>query len=185
MKGKGNLPESRTGHPDWLRNVHAAKTGRHCYPCPAGWNIFWKLLTSYFPSMLYITLDELTCGLRLPDHEELPQWKSLSRVWLFATPWTIQSMEFSRLEYWSGWPFPSPRESSQLRDLTQVSHIACGFFTSWATREAHLKTWAKGIHITQRSQTGAGTYFLEGTHLLSQGIMNPRIIIISVKLFSS
>ena len=29
-------------------------------------------------------------------------WKSLSRVWLFATPWTIQSIEFSRPEYWSG-----------------------------------------------------------------------------------
>ena len=28
--------------------------------------------------------------------------KSLSRVWLSATPWTIQSMEFSRPEYWSG-----------------------------------------------------------------------------------
>ena len=25
-------------------------------------------------------------------------WKLLSRVQLFATPWTIQSMEFSRLE---------------------------------------------------------------------------------------
>ena len=25
-----------------------------------------------------------------------------------ATPWTIQSMEFSRSEYWSGLPFPSP-----------------------------------------------------------------------------
>ena len=24
------------------------------------------------------------------------------------TLWTIQSMEFSRPEYWSGWPFPSP-----------------------------------------------------------------------------
>ena len=30
------------------------------------------------------------------------EWKSLSRVWLFATAWTIQSMEFSRPEYWSG-----------------------------------------------------------------------------------
>ena len=30
------------------------------------------------------------------------KWKSLSRVQLFATPWTIQSMEFSRPEYWSG-----------------------------------------------------------------------------------
>ena len=24
------------------------------------------------------------------------------------TPWTIQSMEFSRSEYWSGYPLPSP-----------------------------------------------------------------------------
>ena len=34
--------------------------------------------------------------------------KSLSRVRLFATPWTTQSMEFSSPEYWSGQPFPSP-----------------------------------------------------------------------------
>ena len=32
----------------------------------------------------------------------------LSHVQLFVTPWTIQSMEFSRPEYWSGYPFPSP-----------------------------------------------------------------------------
>ena len=30
------------------------------------------------------------------------KWKSLSRVRLFVTPWTIQSMEFYRPEYWSG-----------------------------------------------------------------------------------
>ena len=35
------------------------------------------------------------------------KWKSLSCVQLFATPWTIQSMEFSRPECWSGWPFSS------------------------------------------------------------------------------
>ena len=39
--------------------------------------------------------------------------KSLSRVWLFATPWTVAyqappSMWFSRQECWSGLPFPSP-----------------------------------------------------------------------------
>ena len=32
--------------------------------------------------------------------------------------------------------FPFSRGSSQPRDGTQVSHIAGGFFTSWATREA-------------------------------------------------
>ena len=30
----------------------------------------------------------------------LTVWKSLNRVQLFATPWTIQAMEFSRPEYW-------------------------------------------------------------------------------------
>ena len=40
------------------------------------------------------------------------KWKSLSRVRLFRTPWTVAcqaplSMEFSRQEYWSGLPFPS------------------------------------------------------------------------------
>ena len=34
--------------------------------------------------------------------------KSLSHVQLFATPWNIRSMEFSRPEYRSGLPFPSP-----------------------------------------------------------------------------
>ena len=42
--------------------------------------------------------------------------KSLSRVRLFAIPWTIAhqaspSMGFSRQEYWSGLPFPSPSQS--------------------------------------------------------------------------
>ena len=40
--------------------------------------------------------------------------KSLSRVWLLATPWTVAhqahpSMGFSRQEYWSGVPLPSLR----------------------------------------------------------------------------
>ena len=44
--------------------------------------------------------------------------KSLSRVWLFATPWTAAyqaplSMGFSRQEYWSGVPLPSPKRLSK------------------------------------------------------------------------
>ena len=39
--------------------------------------------------------------------------KSLSPARLFATPWTViypapLSMGFSKQEYWSGFPFPSP-----------------------------------------------------------------------------
>ena len=43
--------------------------------------------------------------------------KSLSRVWLFATPWTVAyqappSMGFSRQQCWSGVPLPSPSFTS-------------------------------------------------------------------------
>ena len=46
-------------------------------------------------------------------HKSERKMKSLSRVLLFATPWTVAyqappSMEFSRQEYWSGLPYPSP-----------------------------------------------------------------------------
>ena len=34
----------------------------------------------------------------------------VSYVRLFVTPWAIQSMEYSRPEYWSGWLFPSPAD---------------------------------------------------------------------------
>ena len=51
--------------------------------------------------------------------------KSLSRVRLLATPWTAAhqappSMGFSRQEYWSGVPLPSPPES-----LLGVKHCKC------------------------------------------------------------
>ena len=57
--------------------------------------------------------------------------KSLSHVQLFATPWTVAyqaplSIRFSRQEYCS---------TSQLRDRTQVSHVAGRRFIIWATRE--------------------------------------------------
>ena len=43
--------------------------------------------------------------------------KSLSRLRLFMTPWSVayqapQSMGFSKQEYWSGLPFPSPGDLS-------------------------------------------------------------------------
>ena len=62
---------------------------------------------------------ELSCKDRLNSHLDLwsiigaREVKSLSRVQLFATSWTVAhqaplSMGFSRQEYWSGLPFPSP-----------------------------------------------------------------------------
>ena len=66
--------------------------------------------------------------------------KSLSCVRRFGTPWTVAyqappSMGFSRQEYWSGLPFPSPGESSRPRDRTLVSCIPGRHFNLWATSE--------------------------------------------------
>ena len=46
-------------------------------------------------------------------HSSLSVCEVASRLQLFVTPWAVahhapQSMEFSRQEYWSGLPFPSP-----------------------------------------------------------------------------
>ena len=51
--------------------------------------------------------------------------KSLSRVQLLATPWTAayqapRSMGFSRQEYWSGVPLPSPIRSMNQDKLEVV-----------------------------------------------------------------
>ena len=53
--------------------------------------------------------------------------KSLSRVRLFATPWTVAyqaplSMVFSRQEYWSGLPFPSPGDLPDLEIELIINH---------------------------------------------------------------
>ena len=52
-------------------------------------------------------------------HQDIVKVKSPSRVRLFVIPWTVayqspQSMEFSRQEYWSGLPFPSPGDLPNL-----------------------------------------------------------------------
>ena len=48
--------------------------------------------------------------------------------------YTVHGILQARIVGWVTFPFF--RGSSQPRDQTQVSHIAGGFFTSWATREA-------------------------------------------------
>ena len=66
-------------------------------------------------------------------HKSERKWRSLSRVWLFVTPWT---------------PWNSPGQNTGVGSLSllqgmfptqgsnpQVSHTAGRFFTSWATRE--------------------------------------------------
>ena len=58
--------------------------------------------------MLYIKPVVLTAS---GCHHSLGKVKLLSRVRLFATPWTLRLLcpwGFSRQEHWSGLPFPPP-----------------------------------------------------------------------------
>ena len=66
----------------------------------------------------------------------------VSCVQLFMTPRTVThqaplSMGILQERILKWVALPSSRGSSQSRDWTQISRIASGFFTVWATREAH------------------------------------------------
>ena len=74
------------------------------------------------------------------------KWKWLSRVRLFETPRTIQSMEFSRAEYWSGEPFPSPGDLPDpgIEPRSPALHYAC----------VHVKRFWKMRFETKRLLSG-------------------------------
>ena len=78
---------------------------------------------------------------------------------------------FSRQEDWSGLQCPPPGESSRPRDRTQVSRIASGLVTIWATKEAqHSSTvsfYNKTIPLFTLSVMGRGW---EGVRFISNHI---------------
>ena len=68
-----------------------------------------------------------------------------SHVQIFATLWTVAhqaplSKGFSRQEYWSGLPCPSPRDlpNPGIEPESFKSPALGGFFTTRATWEAHI-----------------------------------------------
>ena len=75
--------------------------------------------------------------------------KSFSRIQLLATPWTAAyqappSMGFSRQEYWSGLPFPSPylwidtvKTELDCRTMSWCQNIACGVGNTLPTLHKH------------------------------------------------
>ena len=95
------------------------------------------------------------------------KWKLLSHVWLFATSWTIQSMEFSRSEYWSGSSFPSPVDLPNLR-IKPRSH---------KLQVNSLPAEPQGMS----KNTGVGSLFLlQGLFLtqeLNRGLLHCRMIL--------
>ena len=72
--------------------------------------------------------------------------KSLSRVRLFVTPWTVTyqapwSMGFSRQEYWSRLPFPSPGDLPDL-GIEPMSPV------SLALQAYYLSTESLGLPLS-------------------------------------
>ena len=75
---------------------------------------------------------------------------ALSHARFFVTPWTVTrqaplSMVFSRQDYWSGWPFPTPGDlphpGIEPKSLAPLA-LAGRFFTNSATREASIQIMA-------------------------------------------
>ena len=89
--------------------------------------------------------------------QEYTDWKPLSCVWLFANPWTTQSMKFSKPEYWSGVVCAFSRKSSQTQGsnpgllhcrqiLYQLSHKRSPRILKWVaypffSRSSWLRNW--------------------------------------------
>ena len=75
---------------------------------------------------------------------------------------------FPRQEYWSGWPFSSPRDLSNpgIEPMSLVSFsLAGGFFTNCATWEAHVIT---GMSLRNLTLTEGGSH---KCHILYASIM--------------
>ena len=94
-------------------------TGTFQFPYPVCCMLVWTFPTEHHTAMwLCLSGVRAEDELRSTDlgngvQLENVKVKSLSRVQLFATPWTVAyqappSMGFSRQEHWSGLPFPSP-----------------------------------------------------------------------------
>ena len=95
--------------------------------------------------------------------------KSLSRVRLFATPWTVPrqaplSMGFSRQEYWTGLPFPSPGHlpNPGIESASLASSELAGRLYSSATWEAETRVRSLGRKIPWRRAWQSSPVFLPG-----------------------
>ena len=102
--------------------------------------------------------------------------KSLSRVWLLATPWTAAyqappSMGFSRQEYWSGVPLPSlESEKVGLKlNIQKTKIMASSLITSWQIDGEIVETvsdfifWApKSLQMVIAAMKLKDAYSLEG-----------------------
>ena len=108
---------------------------------------------------------EDTCWAQERSGRKEKKVKLLGRVWLFATPWTVAyqappSMEFSRQEYWSGLPFPSPGHlpdpglSLSVENLVEQRHLWVGSLNY--SSKPRVRCVAKAfIHVDSHQSTAS------------------------------
>ena len=117
---------------DWgLTYLYQVKLG------PRLWGLGMAPWLSTQCSALHIKIDLIVC--------------MFSCVWSFVTPWTIAhqaplSMGFSKQEYWSGLPFPSPGDlpnpGIEFKFFASPA-LAGRFFTTWATLDCNPRGSSK------------------------------------------
>ena len=97
-----------------LQSLNYVHYNEHCGGPKEQWDII-KEMIYFLKQGLRVSVLSCSVAKLCPTLGDLiSEVKSLScMVWLFATPWTVDpqappSMGFSRQEYWSGFPFPSP-----------------------------------------------------------------------------
>ena len=110
----------------------------------------------------------------------------LSRVRLFVTPSTVArqaplSMEFSRQEYWSGLPFPSPGDipnSGIERVFLACSALAGRFFTTMPPgkppKMCGLTQFSEREPYNSRRSTGFWQVGVEGSGLHDNPVSGPK-----------
>ena len=120
----------------------------------------------------------------------------LNCVWLFATPWTVAhqtplSMEFSRQEYWSRLPFPSPGDLSNLvlnwsllchlhRQVDSLALATPGGKCCQIQRCEHTKQYileSRCIHVGVYTFMGSHSMFSE-IHQICSDVSMPRSTLI-------
>ena len=115
--------------------------------------------------------------------------KLLSRVWLFATPWTVAyqappSTEFSRQEYWSGLLFPSPIDYVSIQKYTvdlwtgmlELTGLLTYIFFSIVNTMKLRNPWLVESKDTEESQIWRNKKqadFLQADFLLQRGSVAP------------
>ena len=103
-------------------------------------------LKQYQKLFIFYHIVLIPIGLYLTSWMDICMLSSLSRVWLFAAPWTVVhqaplSVGFSRQEYWSGLPClpPGNLPDPEIEPTSLMSpELAGGFFTTSTTWESQM-----------------------------------------------